>query len=367
MCLRPPSTQVRIVRYVARPRARRSKQRADGRNRVAALAALVMRSRCSAFPLLLWTRATAVTSGRAALVSSGRAASVSSGHAASAVAARSPRDCPQMVSHDVRPALITFDCTGTLFEPRESVGSLYKAAMLEAAADGPHAAAAAALHIGTLNGAFASAYKEAEERQPCFGAGVVSSETWWLHVVRTTLERAGAPKPTIDALLQDAFDALYHRVFVSEDSWRLTPGAEEALRALCAWRGAQVEGERTALGVVANWDERLPLLLEQLGILHLLDVVITSREVGAEKPAGEIFAAARVATGVPDGARAVHVGDTFARDVIGAVGASWEAILLTSEKRLAARSTAEIAQMEAVPHTKIVSLRELTEALDLVL
>jgi len=137
------------------------------------------------------------------------------------------------------------------------------------------------------------------------------------------------------------------------------------LRALNEWRDAQPEGRRTALGVIANWDERLPSLLDALGISAYLDVVITSREAGVEKPAQAIFTAAREATGVPAGSRAVHVGDTFSRDVAGAAACGWDAVFVTSKARLERCSAAARERMEATPHVRVFGLGELSDALGL--
>ncbi|KAL1507367.1 hypothetical protein AB1Y20_008213 [Prymnesium parvum] len=297
-----------------------------------------------AFPLLLCARAAALTARQAS----------------------PPRWAPASASaQPPPPALLTFDCTGTLFVPRLSVGALYKAALVDAAAAGPHAAAAGALDPDALSRAFGEAYAQAERVWPCFGAGALPSAEWWRQVVRQTFERAGAPVATLEALLPEAFDALYHRVFVSTESWRLTEGAEETLRALSEWRQAQPEGERMAVGVISNWDERLPTLLEELGIAQHMDVVITSRQASVEKPSADIFQRARAAAGVAADARAVHVGDSFSKDVVGAAGANWEALHLISQRQLDQCSASELARMDSIPHKRIFSLLELPQALGL--
>ncbi|HVC84427.1 MAG TPA: HAD family hydrolase [Solirubrobacteraceae bacterium] len=95
----------------------------------------------------------------------------------------------------------------------------------------------------------------------------------------------------------------------------------EVPAALERWRAA---GAR--LVVASNWDISLHGVLRETGLSELLDGVATSAEVGASKPAGELFAAALALAGV--GAReAIHVGDSFSEDVEGAraagIGAVW--------------------------------------------
>jgi putative hydrolase of the HAD superfamily len=83
----------------------------------------------------------------------------------------------------------------------------------------------------------------------------------------------------------------------------------------------------TRLVVVSNWDVSLHAALDQAGLAALVDGVVCSAEVGAAKPAGAIFAAGLALAGVPR-ERALHVGDSFAEDVVGARAAGIEAILL---------------------------------------
>jgi HAD superfamily hydrolase (TIGR01509 family) len=66
-----------------------------------------------------------------------------------------------------------------------------------------------------------------------------------------------------------------------------------------------------ALAVVSNWDMSLGDVLTELGLAKLVDSIVTSAGVGADKPDPAIFHAALEALGVEPG-RTVHIGD---RDV----------------------------------------------------
>lgn len=81
------------------------------------------------------------------------------------------------------------------------------------------------------------------------------------------------------------------------------------------------------LAVVSNWDWSLTDVLGGLGLLPLLDAVLTSAEVGAAKPDPAIFEAALAAVGCA-AADAVHVGDSAEHDVQGARAAGLQALLL---------------------------------------
>lgn len=96
----------------------------------------------------------------------------------------------------------------------------------------------------------------------------------------------------------------------------------EVPAALRRWRAA---GAR--LVVASNWDISLHAVLRETGLRDLLDGVATSAEVGASKPAGELFAAALALAGAAAG-EAIHVGDSFTEDVEGARAAGIEAVWL---------------------------------------
>lgn len=100
---------------------------------------------------------------------------------------------------------------------------------------------------------------------------------------------------------------------------RVLPGIPEALGAL---RSGGVE-----LVVCSNSDGTAQATLNQLGLLPLLDGVIDSHVVGFEKPHAGIFEAALGLTGASQ-ERALHVGDIYAADVVGARGAGIHVVLL---------------------------------------
>ena len=244
------------------------------------------------------------------------------------------------------PSLITFDCTGTLFEPTASIGSLYKRAIVdEAEKFGLSGVLDAKLSEDVIGNAFGTAFAVADAARPCFGAGDCTSEEWWRPVVENTILSAARESECaeLDArLLPGAFDALFHKTFVSLDAWRLSRHAAETLSTLSDWRAARAPSEPTlTLGVISNWDERLPMLLTRLGVLHHFDFVVTSRELGIEKPSTRIFDHAREVAGVRAGGRCVHVGDSFQRDCIGAARAGWDPIFVCTEAK-ASRVSAEL-------------------------
>ena len=88
-----------------------------------------------------------------------------------------------------------------------------------------------------------------------------------------------------------------------------------------------------ALAVVSNWDAALPEVLERVGLGELVDVVVTSAQVGAGKPDARPLQAALAAVGVaPE--HALHVGDSVAHDIGAARAAGVRAVLLARRRAL---------------------------------
>jgi FMN phosphatase YigB (HAD superfamily) len=81
------------------------------------------------------------------------------------------------------------------------------------------------------------------------------------------------------------------------------------------------------IGVVSNADGRIDRFLEQAGLLQYLDFVVDSGVVGIEKPDPRIFGIACQRAGVQP-AEAVHVGDFYDIDVVGARAHGVNALLL---------------------------------------
>jgi putative hydrolase of the HAD superfamily len=71
-----------------------------------------------------------------------------------------------------------------------------------------------------------------------------------------------------------------------------------------------------AVGVCSNWGWELDAFLGQVGLLHLVDVSVTSARAGARKPHPLIYAHSSKALGV-DAVDVIFVGDSWVPDVEG--------------------------------------------------
>jgi putative hydrolase of the HAD superfamily len=81
------------------------------------------------------------------------------------------------------------------------------------------------------------------------------------------------------------------------------------------------------LGLVSNLSRALDGHVKELGLTPYIDFALTSWEIGAEKPHPPIFLAALERAGVA-ASEAIHVGDQYHSDVVGAKGVGINPLLL---------------------------------------
>jgi len=137
----------------------------------------------------------------------------------------------------------------------------------------------------------------------------------WREYWRRTLRLCGADPYREEDLLDAVFEvtrpaASWDRVESS------TPAALEEL-ASAGYR----------LGVISNSSGTLKEHLDRIGLSARFEVIVDSHEVGVEKPHPGIFRHALQRAGgiLPD--RALHIGDVYAIDVLGAASAGLHALL----------------------------------------
>ncbi len=151
-----------------------------------------------------------------------------------------------------------------------------------------------------------------------FSAHPEGPRGWWQRFLERFCERLEAPPPTRFAAAE-----LFYR-FASGDAWEVYPEVPAVLDAL------RDRGLR--LGVISNWDTRLPEVLRQLDLARRFDAVVYSSAVGVEKPDSRIFRRALRELGVESRA-ALHIGDSRLEDVEGAIAAGMRALLLVRGNR----------------------------------
>ena len=104
------------------------------------------------------------------------------------------------------------------------------------------------------------------------------------------------------------------------------------------------------LAIVSNWDTPLDPLTERLGIAHYFDIIVASHDarVRSAKPDPHIFNYTLTAIGV-SAAEAVHVGDTYEADIVGAEGVGIRPILIDRDGTQGGRWDETIRSLSELP------------------
>jgi putative hydrolase of the HAD superfamily len=119
--------------------------------------------------------------------------------------------------------------------------------------------------------------------------------------LRDLTSACGVPDPHVE----DLVDALR-----SSDQGAMVPYPEAAPTL------ASLRASGLAIGVCSNWGWELDAFLDQVGLLALVDVAITSARAGSRKPHPDIYRASVAALEV-DPSDVIFVGDSWDPDVRG--------------------------------------------------
>ena len=201
------------------------------------------------------------------------------------------------VSSKIR--LVTFDFLGTLagLRSKVTVGHFYASEAKKVGFD------AGLRHVGGLNSAFLSAFREISLKHPNFGAQEgLDSYQWWRQVVVNTvinselvlpspeLEQQQAEKKEYQVQRLDMLAKNLYQLFSGRACYQCFPETKMVLQNL--------QSRHVKLGVISNSDERLHNVLKELGLGDYFSFTVTSKEVKAEKPMKEIFCKALEFAGV---------------------------------------------------------------------
>ncbi len=192
--------------------------------------------------------------------------------------------------------LILFDAVGTLFHLPKSVGYHYALVGRSVGLE---------LDAVALDGAFAQAWTEMPARTATGEPREDDDKGWWRELLNRIFDRVA---PATQELDRDNFFEVAYEHFAEAGVWELYPEVLDVLRQLHA---------RYQLAVVSNFDGRLRVVLERLGISKFFAAAIISSEVGADKPDPFIFRRAVELAGVPPN-ETLHVGDDPVNDWQGA-------------------------------------------------
>lgn len=213
------------------------------------------------------------------------------------------------------PRIVFFDAVGTLFDIRGSVGEIYGEFAQKAGVS---------VDYQQLNAAFMQNFRAAP--RAAFAGADPQQFTqleyeWWQAIAYQSFAQVGA-----DALLTN-FDTFFQPLFdhfAIADPWVLYPETPQVL--------AEIQSLGIELAMISNFDSRLHNVLEALDLAQWFSSVTISTQVGAAKPAREIFEAALASYSYrPD--EAWHVGDSWPEDYEGATTAGFQGVWLNRDRR----------------------------------
>ena len=203
--------------------------------------------------------------------------------------------------------VIFFDAAGTLIGLPKGVAHHY------CAVAGRHGLR---VELAAMNEAFRMTWKEMPPPQTTRMRRPDDDKGWWRHFVVRVLDKCAVPRD--GAFDREAFFEELYVEFARPGVWDVFPDTRAVL--------ARLAGEYQ-LGIISNFDGRLRLVLDELGIGSLFRHVIISSEVGADKPGPWIFQEALRVAGIRAN-EALHVGDEPGADWEGAAAAGLQVFRL---------------------------------------
>jgi putative hydrolase of the HAD superfamily len=187
---------------------------------------------------------------------------------------------------------ILFDAAGTLLYLTRTVGDHYAYVGRELGLD---------LEAKKMDTAFHAAWKQMPQRPASDGPRDNDDKEWWRQLVSRVFDQVA---PSLSEADRDNFFEIAYEHFAEPGVWELYPEVVDVLKQLRA---------RFQLAVVSNFDGRLRLVLQHLGISKYFSHIFISSELGADKPDPEIFRRAITLMCLKPG-EVVHVGDDAERD-----------------------------------------------------
>jgi putative hydrolase of the HAD superfamily len=215
---------------------------------------------------------------------------------------------------------IFFDAAGTLLYLTRSVGHHYALVGGEIGLT---------LDAAELDRAFAAAWRSMPRRAASDGPRENDDKDWWRGLVNRVLTDVA---PSLNELDRDNFFEIAYEHFAEAGVWELYPEVIDVLENL---------RPHFQLAVVSNFDGRLRLILEQLGVSKCFSHIFISSEIGADKPDPEIFRRAlRIANLQAN--QVLHVGDDPKRDWEAARAAGLEVFQLERPRNSLQALVAEV-------------------------
>ncbi|ALC49003.1 CG15912 [Drosophila busckii] len=172
------------------------------------------------------------------------------------------------------------------------------------------------------------------EQHSNFGCHTIGWQNWWRQLVINTFNCADATVP------QDKLPAIAEHllnVFRTSACWSHVDCAADLVQC--------VRGIGKSVGVISNFDASLPKVLKAMDFDDKFDFVLTSYEAGVMKPDPSIFEIPVKMLSIEPN-QALHIGNKFDMDYIGARQSGWSSLLVQSQFEPA---TSEEARRHSYP------------------
>ncbi|XP_018578279.1 rhythmically expressed gene 2 protein [Anoplophora glabripennis] len=207
--------------------------------------------------------------------------------------------------------LITFDVTDTLLKFRSGPGHQY----------GEIAAIYGILcDRNILSANFKAHWRKMNQEHPNFGLySGLGWEHWWKMVVKGTFKDSHF---NLDDKKLDNVASHLIEIYKTSICWEQCHGVSELL--------SYIRSKGIPIGIISNFDPRLSTTLVNTRLRHYFQFVLTSYEVGVEKPDTKIFEEAMKASKLKNlkPEECLHIGDKTALDYLGARSSGWHGAVI---------------------------------------
>ncbi len=204
-----------------------------------------------------------------------------------------------------RPEVLFLDVGDTLMRADPSWPAVYLTALAQ------HGITPSAEELGVaLKDAIQASRWTPEER---FETSAAASYARIVAIDQRVLAGLGHPE------LPDEVFRSIHAAFRERAAWHVYPDVEPSL--------VRLREEGIRLAIISNWLWEAPELFHEVGLSAHFEQLVVSARLGYDKPHPEIFRHALALMDVsPD--RALHVGDSYPADILGARAAGISPVLI---------------------------------------
>lgn len=233
--------------------------------------------------------------------------------------------------------LVTFDITDTLIRFSRAPAIQYAKTAAEMGIGD--------IDQGAMESCFKKEFKAMNSLYPNWGYSTPNFtwQQWWSLLVTNIFH---CVKPDIDSEKLKELTKKLIRIYRTSDCYSHIDGGRDLVD--------KVRRAGKQIGVISNFDPSLIQVLNEVGLADKFDFILTSYDVGFQKPNKEIYNASLKISNVQPH-EALHIGNMYALDYIGARNAGWSSLLITSN---------ESDLKKTQPTHGYSSIRELINALD---